>query len=306
MDSPLDVVVTGSRGFIGRAVVSQLSRAGWRVLAAGRRADPGPLPPSVSYHRYREEDPASLLPADRTGQPFALVHLSWDTSRSPHFGAHARYVWQFAELLDYWATRGLSYVVGMGSAEEFGARAGTLAADDPPLGPLSPYGWGKRAAQQLLAHWSGRTGTASLWLRPFVVYGPGQTGEMLIPYAVRRALERQRAQFSDGLQERDFLYVDDLAGAVCLALERRPGGHHALNLGTGRPVAVREVLARLAEQLNAESLFQLGAIPRRPQEPHLQVADTSAAQTVLGWSATTSWTEGIDRLAATSRGQRAE
>lgn len=301
-DSPQRIVVTGAAGFIGRYVVQQALARGWEVLALGR--GPAPLAPPAGLHYLREdEDAPPTLPDDWQGRPFALVHLAWDTSRTPSYAVHLHCVQRLAARLEAHRDQGLTLVVGLGSAEEYGNRAGTLHAEDTPLGPLTPYGFGKRMASELLAAWSARTSVSAMWLCPLLVYGPGQAGNMALPYALRQAVRGQRAQFSDGRQQRDLVYVADVAAAILAAVERRPSGFHRLTLGTGRAVPLRKAINAIAQQFGVAEKFELGAIARRPGEPAVQQADAAAALELLGWRAETEWSTGIAALCASARDQ---
>ncbi len=122
---------------------------------------------------------------------------------------------------------------------------------------------------------------------------------MVIPYALRCAAERQPADFSAGLQFRDFVHVDDVAEGIAQAALRvtGEGDPFALcNLGAGKPVQVREVLERIARQTNSQELFHLGARPMREGEPKEQFASVAEAESFLGWQAQIAWEDGLDAL----------
>lgn len=300
---PLRAIVTGATGFIGRYVVQRALARGWNVLAVGRGACPWPLPPGLQYAQCNGSD-APALPGDWIGRPLALVHLAWDTARTPRFSVHLRQAQRLAELVETLQALGLSKVIGLGSADEFGSVGGTIQANHPPQGPLSPYGLGKRVASDLLANWSARAGVSVKWLCPMLVYGPGQSGNMVLPYALRHAMRGERAEFSDGKQQRDLVYVEDVATAIVTAVESDSAGFQRLMLGTGQAVPVREAILEVARQFDCEARFELGAIPRRPDEPALQQADIEAVRTTLGWQAAVDWRTGIARLCQSTHDDR--
>lgn len=292
----MTILVTGAEGFLGRSVVARLAQ-GYSVIAVDRIPHQGPALPGVIYHQADLSDASALLPpAAGDSHPFVLVHLAWDMRRHQGFTLQAEQIRQMAALLDYWGDKGLGKVMAMGSAEEYGSRAGKLAEGDSPVSPLSPYGWAKRSARDLLRAWADRARISALWLRPFVIYGPGQQGDMLIPFALQAAKLRQVAQFTDGRQRRDFVHVDDVAGAILAAAGKELAGFTEVNLGRGEEVQVADVLMTIARHYDAESLFHLGARPRRPGEPDVQVADTSTAWETLGWKAAISWQDGLKTL----------
>lgn len=294
------IVVTGAQGFMGRRVVSRLASDGCDVLAVDRRPALDAPEPGVRWHVSDLVDPATLIPpeCEPVGQ-FLLIHLAWDLrNRETSYKVQSDQVTVLAGLLDYWTGRGLSYLIAPGSAQEYGARGGILKEDDLPVEPLSPYGWAKRAAYEMAASWSRQSGVGLLWLRPFIVYGPGQAGSMLIPYAVRQAQTRQEAGFSDGLQMRDFVYVDDVVEAFVAGCNRRLAGVNVLNLGCGEAVRARDIIEEIARTYGCLDKFNFGARPRRSNEPDVQVSDSSRAGHALGWKATVDWKEGVRRICA--------
>lgn len=298
------IVVTGGQGFLGRHVVARLAREGLRVLAVDRRAATTPPLPGVQNHLSDLVDPGTLIPPDcePVGQ-FMLIHLAWDLRlRESSYGVQSQQVTTLAGLLDTWTGRGLHYLMAPGSAQEFGARGGEISDDETPIEPLSPYGWAKRATFEMAESWSRNTGRGLLWLRPFIVYGPGQAGSMLVPYAVRQALARERAEFSEGTQVRDFVYVDDVVEAFARGVRQQPAGAHAVNLGSRDPVRIRDLLSEIGRNFGAESLFHFGAKPRRSGEPDVQVARIERAAELLGWKPEVGWREGVRRLCEASRG----
>lgn len=291
MGAPPDkrIAVTGAAGFIGRRVAARLAAAGARVVALDRLPPPAGFPAGVDYLRGDLLEHAAAAKAD------ILIHLAWNMDRADP-QAQAASVSDFARLLEVGNWRG---VAGLGSAEEYGEREGGLREDMAPGLKLSAYGQAKHAAGRALEQWARVPGRRAIWLRPFVVYGPGQGGSMAIPYALRCARARTPAEFSEGLQSRDFVHVDDVAEGIVQAALRLadPGDSFATcNLGWGEPVRLRDVLERIAERTDSRSLFRFGARPMRPDEPRVQYADTAAAANRLGWRARIPWPQGIDAL----------
>ena len=292
--NPNTLIITGACGFIGRHLLERLQDYPGPVLAVDRIEPKARFPESIRFHRSDLMDPSQLIPSDLDiSDGFVLIHLAWDMRRGRDYAAQMAQTHLLAALLDHWTERGLLRLVGMGTAEEYGRRSGLIHESDPPLLPLSPYGLSKRTAGLMAASWGLREGRSAIWLRPFIAYGAGQGGDMLLPYAVTKAKAREVAEFTDGLQERDFVHVNDVADAIRAAIDKPLAGVHTVNIGTGAPAKVRDVLAEVAKRADAEELFRFGARPRRAGEPERQVADISAARDLLGWTPKIGWREGI-------------
>ena len=290
MNASPQIVVTGAAGFIGQRVVARLAAAGATVVGVDRAPKPAGMPAGVEY---RCGDLGKETP--KRGGDFILVHLAWNMDRGDAT-AQAESGADFGRLLE---SRGWMGVVGLGSAEEYGDREGCLSEEMAPGLKLSAYGQAKSAACHAVELWSREPGRRAIWLRPFLVYGPGQGGSMAIPYALRCAKERCAAEFSEGLQFRDFVHVDDVAEGVAQAALRLPdagGAFAACNLGRGEPVRLRDVLERIARQTQSKERFHYGVRPLRAGEPGEQYADVSAAAVVLEWRAKIPWMAGIDGL----------
>jgi dTDP-L-rhamnose 4-epimerase len=181
---------------------------------------------------------------------------------------------------------------------------GTLLAaatpEDQPLEPLHPYGISKLAGEKLAL--AGEIPAVAL--RFFLTYGPRQsltnpyTGVVSI-FAARLLAGQAPLVYEDGRQTRDFVYVEDVARAVELALDRAEAG--ALNVGTGRPTAIADL---------ARALAHATAMPHepsftgefRPGEARHLVADAGRLG-ALGWEPRVELAEGLERTLEWIAGQ---
>lgn len=279
------IVVTGAGGFLGRAVFPRLAKD----FASVAGIDLAPRPAGLEGGAWLQGGLARLqeVPA-----PFVVVHLAWDMRRGDKAAQEAA----LADFRGVLAVPGLVGLVGLGSAEEYGAAEGCLREGQAPGPGISAYGRAKNEAFRAAV----AAGGPGIWLRPFIVYGEGQRGDMVLPYALRCLREGKPAGFSAGEQLRDFVHAEDVAAGIAAAVRTvlRPdaAGCRVCNLGRGEGVKLRDVLERMARQTGREGLFRFGVRPMREGEPRVQFADTAAARETLGWKAAVPWREGIDRL----------
>jgi dTDP-L-rhamnose 4-epimerase len=147
-------------------------------------------------------------------------------------------------------------------------------------------------------------------LRFFNVYGPRQalsnpyTGVLAI-FASRLLNERPPLIYEDGHQRRDFVSVKDVARACRLALESRQASGHAINVGSGRSVSVREIAAELANVLDTEEIEPKVTGKYRAGDIRHCFADISLARELLGYEPRVSLAAGMEELASWLEGQAA-
>lgn len=181
--------------------------------------------------------------------------------------------------------------------------------ESKPLRPTSVYAVTKRDHEELFLSVGAAYGIATVALRYFNVYGPRQsmdnpyTGVAAI-FAARLLNDRPPLIFEDGLQSRDFVHVRDIVAANLAALSSDSAVGSAYNVGTGRPLSLREMVAALRSRLGGPPPGYVGRF-RHGDIRHC-FADTRRARDELGFEAAVRFEDGIDDLAAWAREQSPE
>lgn len=170
-----------------------------------------------------------------------------------------------------------------------------------PHQPTSVYGITKSTQELLVLNTCGAAQVSGIALRYQNVYGPGQslsnpyTGILAIFSNLIRA--RQKIEvFEDGLPSRDFVYVDDVAEATIQAALGPLSGQHALNIGTGVPTTVLDVIHQLGKAYDCQPDYTVTGESRLGDIRH-NWADTTSATDLLDWTASISFEQGVARLA---------
>jgi nucleoside-diphosphate-sugar epimerase len=153
--------------------------------------------------------------------------------------------------------------------------------------PLSPYGVEKLYGEQTCRLFHRHFGLQTVSLRYFNVYGPGQnpTSEYaaVIPKFITALLSGKIPTiFGDGLQTRDFLYVEDVVRANLLAAQADGVGGEVFNIATGQAVSVRELYNALLRATGQTRPPQFG--PERPGDIRHSCADVTKARKQLGFT----------------------
>ncbi len=261
------IAVTGASGFIGRAVVDELSRRGIEVAACARSSlDTASVPGGMTVVRLDLHD-SSADAYERLGRPDTLIHLAWsglpNYKSLHHIEQELPAQYRFLRGL---VESGLTSLVVAGTCFEYGMQSGPLD-EDLPTRPGNPYGFAKDALRQQLEYLKDAHPFALTWARLFYLYGEGQAETSLLPQ-LRKAVERGEKTFnmSGGEQLRDYLSVDEAAGhLVSLALAGRDAG--AVNVCSGRPVSVRRLVEGWIRDNGWSIGLNLGHYPYPDYEP---------------------------------------
>ncbi|CAN5774243.1 SDR family oxidoreductase [soil metagenome] len=305
---PERVLVTGGAGFIGSHVADRYLAEGCEVtvlddLSTGRRER---VPAEAAFVELGLEDPRldEVLAEGRfdTVSHHAAqidVRVSVD---DPLRDARTN-VTGLLHLLEGTRRHGSSRIVYVSSGGVvYGEPEEIPTPERHPKLPLSPYGVGKLAGEHYLAYYAAVHGVEYAALRYSNVYGPrqdphGEAGVVAI-FGLRILSGEPITIFGDGEQERDYVYVGDVAEANWLAATAPlPPARHidarAWNIGTGRGTSVNE-LADLLMRVAGREVDRRRA-GERPGELRRSVLECSRAVTELGWRARTALDEGLAR-----------
>jgi len=285
------ILLTGATGFIGRHVLTRLKDAGHEVDAVTTKERP-PAGDGVTWHRADLLSSAELV-ADLV--PEVLVHLAWYVEPGRYWTAPENIQWVEASLalLRGFAGAGGRRAVVAGTSAEYDWHAVGRRCHEQrtPLGPATLYGAAKHALHTAAAPYAEQAGFELAWGRIFFVYGPREPEGRLVPSAGRALLAGRPVPTTTGDQVRDFLYVEDAAAAFAALADGDTTG--AVNIASGHPVRVRDVVDTLAQQTGRPDLLRPGALPDREGDPPRLVADVTRLRDEVGFAPQVALDEGL-------------
>jgi GDP-L-fucose synthase len=297
LDDTSTVVVTGGTGFLGRAIAAELRRTGAMVHALGSKDFD--LRDRTAIH--------TMLDGLR---PDAVVHLAAVVGG---IGANAsqpgRFFYENAimgiELIEACRVAGVAKTVICGTVCAYPKFTPVPFREDDlwngyPEETNAPYGLAKKVLLTQAQAYRQQYDMNAVYLLPVNLYGPGDNFDLdsshVIPGMIRRFLtakalgEPTVTLWGDGSPTREFLYVDDAARALRLALERYDGAE-PVNIGSGQEISIRH----LAEVIR-DATGYTGEIAWDTSKPNGQPRrrlSTDRARDFFGFSATTALDEGI-------------
>lgn len=310
----MHILVTGGAGFIGSnlvhflmerrpdcrlTVLDSLTYAGCRENLARWEGDP--------RFRFVEGGITDPEAVDRAMEgAVACLHLAAEThvDRSIHDGAQfiATNVGGTQVLLDAARRHRLERFVLVSTDEVYGSIAEGSFHEEDSLQPSSPYSASKAGADLLALAHHNTYGTPVVITRCTNNFGPYQYPEKLIPFFLSQALEgRELPVYGDGLQVRDWIYVEDHCAALATVLDRGAVGG-IYNVGAGHEVTNLEITRTLLELVGKPSSL-VRHVQDRPGHDRRYSVDTARLR-ALGWAPRHGFREALERTVAWYRDNR--
>jgi dTDP-glucose 4,6-dehydratase len=304
----LKVLITGGAGFIGSNFVRHLinSRRDIEIInfdSLTYAGNPESLADIAENPRYKfvkgditDKQAVDAVFAER---PDTVVNFAAEThvdrsieDATPFLRTN---VLGTACLLDAAKRFKLQKFVQISTDEVYGsAPANESFTEQTVLDPRSPYAASKASADHFVSSYANTYGVAAVVLRCTNNYGPYQFPEKLIPLMIANARENKSLPiYGDGMQERDWLFVEDYCRAIALAVEKAaPGAIYNVSAGAPQPnlKIVRAILQHLGKP---ESLMTY--VKDRPGHDRRYALDSSKIQRELGWAPQVSFEDGIRR-----------
>ena len=289
------VLVTGATGLIGSHVARLLLREGCEVHTLVREtSDSWRIDDIASKLKIRRGDLSEMDIARyaESLRPEACIHCAWFVQP----GEYLRSV-QNVSMMDATlrlalglADVGCRRFVGVGTCFEYELVAERLA-ETSRIGPTNLYSACKVGTGLALEQIARLGSMSAAWARVFYLYGPHEAPQRLFPSVILALLEGTSKKVTAGAQVRDFTHVEDVAAALWAVARSSIQG--PVNVGSGVPVTVKEVVTRIASIVGRPELIELGALPYSPGDPMFVCSNNSRLMSECAWSPRFQLDEGL-------------
>ena len=295
-------IVTGGAGFIGSHIVDQYIDAGHEVAVVDNLWEEGGgkesnLNPRARFYHADITDEAALARIFDEVKPEIVCHQAAQHSvaistKNPRLDARVN-VLGLINVLSNCTRVGTRKIIFASSGATYGTPVRLPLDEDVPQRPESPYGITKMVAEHYLRYWHDANGLNYTALRYGNVYGPRQdpNGEAgVVAIFARRFLAHEPVRIDwDGEQRKEYVYVEDVARANLLAINR--GDNDIFCIATGKATSVNEIYEILAQITGYRP--EIVKAPKRPGDIYRAYFNCSKAERILNWKPSVSFEEGV-------------
>ena len=189
-------------------------------------------------------------------------------------------------LSNFFLNSKIKKFVQIGSCIEYGKIESPQKEIKQNKKTFSIYGKAKLLSTVFLQNFYKKYNFPVTILRLYLVYGPFQDTNRVIPVTIINALKNKSFNCSNGQQLRDFTYIDDIISAIIKTLKNLKSSGEIINIGSGRPIAIKKVIIKICGLLNSgKPLF--GKIDLRKDEIMKLYPNINKAKKILRWNSRT-------------------
>jgi UDP-glucose 4-epimerase len=300
----MNVLVTGGAGFIGSNLADALLESGHNVtiidnLSTGRRRN---LPFKAQFHEIDIVSPTVDMIFEK-GKFQIMFHLAaqMDVRKSvadPGFDAETNIMGGINLLQAAVKHKVRKVIFSSTGGAIYGEQEEFPATENHAANPVSPYGVTKLAFEKYLFFYNFQHGLSYVSLRYANVYGPRQNSEGeagVVAIFCKKFLSGEKAIINgDGLQTRDFVFVDDVVQANLLAMNFESS--MAFNVGTGIETDINTIFEKI--KTCAGSKQERINLAPKPGEQRRSCISCDKIKRYMGWSPSVNLDQGIERTVA--------
>lgn len=289
------ILLTGPTGLIGKYAIEPLLEAGFEVFAVSSKSKEADS--KINWVKADLLYFADIKRVFEEVKPEYLLHFAWDTTPGSYLESNLNFDWvqSSLEMLKQFKQHGGKRAVFAGTCFEYEFEYEILGAplkEDTKLNPTSTYAKCKNHLNGLATLYSMKNDISFGWGRIFYVYGENEQEKRLIPYVINCLSHDKEFSTSAGELIKDYMFAEDIAGAFVKFLDTEVEG--CVNICTGKPVALKEIVSLIAKKLGKEHLVTFEN--KGTKEPGRILGDNSRLANEVGFVPKYSLSQGLDKV----------
>ena len=287
------VLVTGASGFIGRHTLDPLIRKNYQIHAVNFSGDPRVQHPNITWHSLNLHDSSATKKLLTQIRATHLLHLAWYAKPTDYWTSQLNLEWLISSvnLLNAFIQSGGKRAVFAGTCAEYDWKYGHCEELQTPCQPTAFYGISKYSLSMICKNIVEQHNLSFAWGRLFFLFGTHEYPQRLVPSVINSLINRNKYTVMNGQKVRDFLFVTDVADALASLLDTEVTG--AVNIGSGIPLTIKEIVNLVADKLQANQYITYQ--DNIAASDHVVTADVTRLANEVKWSPQFSLDDALDR-----------
>ncbi len=289
------ILIVGGTGFIGQRLVERCLLAKFNITTISKTKRKNK---HKSIHQiYCDISKKYYLHKALNNKKFDyVVNLAGYVDHSKKIKTIQSHYNGCKNLAEYFKLKNIKKFIQIGSSVEYGKVESPQTENKKVKQKIlkSNYGLAKFKATDYLLNLNKKTLFPVTVLRFFLVYGPGQAENRLIPYVVKNSLNGNIFEVSSGVQLRDFLFIDDAVEAIIKTLNNKKSNGEIINICSGRPIQIKKLITYITNFIKKGKPIY-GKIKLRRDEPLKLYSNHKKATQFLRWRPKIKLIEGLKK-----------
>ena len=282
----MKVLITGGSGFVGSHLVRELIRRGDEVLVITRDSRNAWRLAGLDVEMIEGEliDGGFVREVVNSFTPDAIVHCAWAGlgGKNRNSDEQALNLPIMRNILEAVTENLGTRLIGIGTQVEYGVHNKRLS-EETPSNICDLYGTCKRAAGLLGLNYAEKHGFDYAWLRLFTAFGPMDSPDYILPYAIASLIQGRAPEVSKCEQMWDYLYVKDVARLIVKTLECPKPFQGIYNLCSGKAVRLKDVIMAARKAVGGEIDPDFGAVKTIKGGLYFLEGDNTRFKDTFGW-----------------------
>ncbi len=277
------ILITGGTGFIGYNLAKKCLKLNWSVTSLSSKK-PKKLRKlkKVNYLICDISDRKKLKKKIKTNYDY-VVNLAGYVDHSHKLKTMKSHYNGCKNISSLFLKTKIKKFIQIGSCVEYGKISSPQKENDHNKHKTySVYGSSKLLSTKFLLKLKKKFDFPVSILRLYLVYGPNQDENRVVPITIKNAMRDNNFDCSSGLQFRDFLYIDDLIEAILKILKNKKSTGEIFNIGSGKPIKVKSLILKICKIIG-HGKPKFGIIKFRKDEIKMLYPSIKKAKRILGW-----------------------
>ncbi len=289
------LLVVGGTGFIGYHVIKEAKKRGWKITSISLRK-----PNKKRFHKgvdYKQVDITnfdSLKKKININYDFVVNaggygrHPNFNREGEKLFNAHFLGTINLIKIL---LKKKIKRFIQIGSSAEYGKEKSPQNENSQSI-PRTPYALAKFSCTHFLKNFNQINNFPSTILRFYLVYGPNQNRNRILPQVIDNCLKDKKFPTTKGDQYCDFCFIDDAVKAIFKAMSSKKINGEIINIGSGRPIKIRHVINTI-HRLIGKGKPQFGKLKYNKDINMKIYPNIKKAKRVIDWTPKVNFIQGL-------------